>query len=93
MLANIDRSLNVLSTFTRDEKVLLESVEDLRPATLSNPLDRSRLLTNRGRDYMDELQRQVVTFDPASRSFVTHCRACRAENRSSFSLKDTRSTL
>ncbi len=60
MLANIDRSLNVLSTFTRDEKVLLESVEGLRPATLSNPLDRSRMLTNRGRDYMDELQRQVV---------------------------------
>ncbi len=61
MLAEIDRGLEVLSPFTNDEDVLLEAVDKLRPSTVYNPLDPSRLPTGlAGAKYFQDLQRQVA---------------------------------
>lgn len=60
MIAEIDRSLEILTPFTRDREALLKAVGDLKPALLTNPLDSSRLNFRSARNYTDELAQQMT---------------------------------
>ncbi len=59
MIAEIDRKLQILTPFTRDREALLRAVAELKPATLFNPLDTSRL-RSAGAEYTDELLEQMT---------------------------------
>ncbi|HSR50227.1 MAG TPA: VWA domain-containing protein [Acidobacteriota bacterium] len=70
MLAEIDRKLEVLTPFTRDRQKLLEVVDKLRPSTLYNRLDTTRLRSNPGPEYIDELFQQMVYLRSGLRTLV-----------------------
>lgn len=59
MIAEIDQGLQMLTPFTRDRSALVSAVQQLKPATVSNPLDPSRMLSDAGGEYIDELQKQM----------------------------------
>lgn len=60
MLAEIDRGLKVATPFTDDRSELLAAVDSLRPSSVYNPLDPSRLRENLGERYFEDLQQQVL---------------------------------
>ncbi len=57
MIAEIYRGLRVLAPLTRDKATLLAGVEKLKPQSVYNPLDASRVLTP---SYFHDLQLQVT---------------------------------
>ncbi len=59
MIAEINRSLKILTPFTRDRQVLLKAVKGLKPAVLFNLLDSVRANLRPARDYTDELVQQM----------------------------------
>lgn len=60
MIAEVDRSLKIVAPFTRERAALLEAVDSLRPATVYNALDSSRLTGSTGPQYIDDLFQQVT---------------------------------
>lgn len=70
MLAQIDRKLEVLTPFTRDREQLLKVIENLRPSTLYNRLDTTRLRSSPGPEYIDELFEQMVYLRGGLRTLV-----------------------